>query len=330
MNNYYIYEWFIVDTDEVFYVGKGKERRAETVSGRNKFFKDMYNTHNCNFRIKIDNLKEDEAFKYERALIKYYREHYPEYRLTNQTDGGEGVSGWKPDEEWKKKQGELSKKRWEDEDFRRKMIEIRTNEDSVYKSEEFRNKISDIVKGENNPNYAHYWTKEMKNHAREIKLGKYDGENNPNYGNYWSEEKKKKFSEFMKNNGLKNEEHGMAKRVVCLETGEIFKCIKFAKEKYNNNVGILNRSRVTIKAYHFKEIDDDYVVNKEKLWEELIVFYKNCKCNYNIFLCKEDNKFYYGYPELQKETGLGLKKIKRILKESSEIFINNKTYIIIK
>lgn len=38
MNNYYIYEWFIVDTDEVFYVGKGKERRAETVSGRNKFF----------------------------------------------------------------------------------------------------------------------------------------------------------------------------------------------------------------------------------------------------------------------------------------------------
>lgn len=241
MNNYYIYEWFIVDTDEVFYVGKGKERRAETVLGRNKFFKDMYNTHNCNFRIKIDNLKEDEAFEYERALIKYYREHYPEYRLTNQTDGGEGVSGWKPDEEWKKK-----------------------------------------------------------------------------------------FSEFMKNNGLKNEEHGMAKRIVCLETGEIFECIKFAKEKYNNNVGILNRSRVTIKAYHFKEIDDDYVVNKEKLWEELIVFYKNCKCNYNIFLCKEDNKFYYGYPELQKETGLGLKKIKRILKESSEIFINNKTYIIIK
>lgn len=58
MNNYYIYEWFIVDTDEVFYVGKGKERRAETVSGRNKFFKDMYNTHNCDFRIKIDNLKE--------------------------------------------------------------------------------------------------------------------------------------------------------------------------------------------------------------------------------------------------------------------------------
>ena len=27
MNEYYVYEWFIVDTNEVFYVGKGKGNR---------------------------------------------------------------------------------------------------------------------------------------------------------------------------------------------------------------------------------------------------------------------------------------------------------------
>lgn len=52
----------------MFYVGKGKGKRAERTSRRNKFFSDMYKTHNCNFRIKIDNLTEEEAFEYERKL----------------------------------------------------------------------------------------------------------------------------------------------------------------------------------------------------------------------------------------------------------------------
>ncbi len=46
-NKYYVYEWFIVSTDEVFYVGKGCGDRYKKLSGRNKFFMDMYRTHQC-------------------------------------------------------------------------------------------------------------------------------------------------------------------------------------------------------------------------------------------------------------------------------------------
>lgn len=48
-NVYYIYEWYNIETGEVFYVGKGKTRRKNDLFGRNKFFIDYYNTHKrCN------------------------------------------------------------------------------------------------------------------------------------------------------------------------------------------------------------------------------------------------------------------------------------------
>lgn len=47
------------------------------------------------------------------------------------------------------------------------MIEIRNSDDSVYKTEEFKNKISKIVQGENNPNYGNYWSDEQKHSLSE-------------------------------------------------------------------------------------------------------------------------------------------------------------------
>lgn len=329
MKEYYVYEWYVIETDEVFYIGKGKNKRAENIQNRNKFFKDMYNSHNCNFRIKIDNLTEEEAFKYEKLLIEYYREYYPQYRLTNQTDGGEGVSGWHPSKEIKERISKSVKEIWENDDYRNKMIKLRNEKDSVYQSEEFRKKISKLVKGENNPNYGHYWTNEMKEKARKDKLGKYEGENNPNYGNKWNDEQRRHLSEIRKNGDLRDGNHGMAKKVICLETCEIFDCIKQAKQKYNS-LSILSHKRVSIKGYHIKEINDNYIPDKEILFEELLNFYRNIDYPRKIFLCKENRTFYFGYPDLQKETGLGICKIKTLFKKYNEIKINNKTYIIIK
>ena len=96
MGEYYVYEWFIKDTNEVFYVGKGKGKRYKETKNRNKFFKDMYKTHSCDVRKVFEGLTEKEAFSQEVALIAYYRENTT-FRLTNQTDGGEGSSGWCPD-----------------------------------------------------------------------------------------------------------------------------------------------------------------------------------------------------------------------------------------
>ena len=288
---------------------------------------DMYNTHNCDFRIKIDNLSEEKAFEYERKLISYYKEYYPEYRLTNQTDGGEGASGWCPSEEIREKHRRNSIERWENEEFRNKMIKIRNESNSVYQSEEFRNKISNLVQGENNPNYGHYWTNEMKEKASQQKKGKYKGENNPNYGNHWSEEQRNHLSEIRKNGDWRGANHGMAKRVVCLETGEVFECIEYAKNKYGANTSLLSNKRFSIKSYHLKEISEDYIVDMDELTNELIDFYKQYNNKYTIFFCQTDNTFYFGYDELRDVIGFSRDKINKLLKKYGKIEINNKIYI---
>lgn len=61
---YYVYEWFIVDSGEVFYVGKGTGRRYK-VRKHNKFFNQMLEWHNCESRIVKEFETEKEAFEYE-------------------------------------------------------------------------------------------------------------------------------------------------------------------------------------------------------------------------------------------------------------------------
>ena len=160
MNKYYVYEWYNVDTDEVFYIGKGTNNRYSQITGRNKFFTDYYNTHNCKSRIILENLSEKDAFELEIETIKWYKEN-TDYRLTNQTDGGDGNAF---------KCGELNPK--------------------FGKGEE--------IVGEKNPFYGKTHSDETKEKLRSAMKGRYDGENNPNYGRKHSDETKKLLSELMK------------------------------------------------------------------------------------------------------------------------------------
>lgn len=325
MNNFYVYEWYIINTDEVFYVGKGKGKRAKERKN-NKFFIDMCNTHNCDFRIKIDNLTEEKAFEYEKKLIYYYREYYPEYRLTNQTDGGEGTSGLKHSSEWKEKVSRTQKQKWNDENFRNKIITLRNNDGSPYKSTEFRMKISKIVRGKNNPNYGNEWNEEQKRIMRDKMKNRYNGENNPNYNNRWNEDQKKHLSDFRKNSDYRNENHGMAKRVICLETGEIFGCIKMAKEKYDF-VCVISSKYKYIDCHHFKEIDTDYKVNKEELFNELVEFYRSNVKKGCIFICFENKEIVIGKKRIQEITGYSIEKINRELTKNKKIVYENNVYV---
>ena len=93
-NNYYVYEWVRLYTNETIYVCKGKEDRAyEMKYGRNKYFKDIIKNRDVAVVILIDNLTEEEAFQYECWYINEFRYEWG-MTLTNRTDGGEGVSGW--------------------------------------------------------------------------------------------------------------------------------------------------------------------------------------------------------------------------------------------
>ena len=67
-NKFYVYEWYNVDTDEVFYVGKGCGKRYKEISRRNELFKEYYEKFNVDVRLLKENLSEEEAFYYE----KYY------------------------------------------------------------------------------------------------------------------------------------------------------------------------------------------------------------------------------------------------------------------
>lgn len=63
---FYVYEWYIVETGEIIYVGKGCRNRYKTTQ-HNKFFKDMIKRYKCESRIIKEFEKESDAYEYEHA-----------------------------------------------------------------------------------------------------------------------------------------------------------------------------------------------------------------------------------------------------------------------
>ena len=72
-NKFYVYEWYNVDTNYVFYVGKGCGKRYREIAHRNKVFKEYCMENNVDSRIVKDNLSETDAFAYEAELTYYYK-----------------------------------------------------------------------------------------------------------------------------------------------------------------------------------------------------------------------------------------------------------------
>src|SRR6267142_27776 len=98
-NNFYVYEHWRRDRDECFYVGKGHGRRAYEMRWRKnplhanvvEYLKRIKS--DIEIRIISDAISEKDAFVLEQARIAYWR--HLGVRLTNCTDGGEGITGHK-------------------------------------------------------------------------------------------------------------------------------------------------------------------------------------------------------------------------------------------
>lgn len=58
---FYVYEWFIVDTLEVFYVGKGTGIRRFELHNRSKYFMSVYKKYRCAVRIVHQYLTNEES-----------------------------------------------------------------------------------------------------------------------------------------------------------------------------------------------------------------------------------------------------------------------------
>ena len=299
---YYVYIWYVVDTNEVFYVGKGKGRRYKQTSNRNKFFTNMYESHNCDVKKIYENLTESEAFQKERETVKWYKEN-TNFRLTNQTEGGEGSSGWDPPQEYRDKQSKIHREQWQDEEFREKMLAIRTDENGPYKSQEFREKIARLVQGESNPNYGNYWTDEMKQHLSEVR----------------------------KANGLStNENNPKATRIICIETGEVFNCIKFAMQKYHikwegSMTAALKHPVRTAGGQHWAVYSEEYLDDDYRLNHLIDV----CLLNSKVIpiICVEDKTIYPNAVALAKHLMLTETYVRYHLNTEDMVVYDNKTYL---
>lgn len=93
---FYVYEWYIVKTNEIIYVGKGCRNRYK-VRKHNKFFNEMIKRYECKSRIIKSFCDEKEAFDYEYIRIKELKEQGQ--CICNIYDGGAGGSAnWWTDE----------------------------------------------------------------------------------------------------------------------------------------------------------------------------------------------------------------------------------------
>lgn len=93
---FYVYEWFIKETNEIFYVGKGTNRRYK-VRKHNKLFNDFIKRYDCDSRIIKFFENEEEAFQYEFERIRELKSK--NQCVCNIYEGGfGGTQSWWTDE----------------------------------------------------------------------------------------------------------------------------------------------------------------------------------------------------------------------------------------
>jgi hypothetical protein len=93
---YYTYAHFTLDTDKLFYIGKGKVSKGNTqrykqTFNRNRWWHNKVNKHGFKYEVLCQFKTEEEALEHEKFLIKTFKDL--NYELVNLTNGGEGSSG---------------------------------------------------------------------------------------------------------------------------------------------------------------------------------------------------------------------------------------------
>lgn len=101
MKQYYVYRHYKLNTNDVFYIGMGKEikfRRAFSKRGRNIYWLNTVNKYGYNVEIISKDISEENAIELECFLINLYgRKDIGNGILVNMTDGGEGVFNPSPE-----------------------------------------------------------------------------------------------------------------------------------------------------------------------------------------------------------------------------------------
>jgi len=108
-----VYEHIRLDTNAIFYVGKGSHRRAYSKHRRNKHWNSVV-VKSGGYTVKLvaDNIEEELSFLVEMERIDQLKRIG--VKLSNKTDGGEGPSGYSHTDEAKRKiaKAQMGEKHW--------------------------------------------------------------------------------------------------------------------------------------------------------------------------------------------------------------------------
>lgn len=257
-NDFYVYVHRKESNNSIFYVGKGCDCRAYDKTCRNDYWKKTYNKHGLIVEIVLNNLTEQQSFNLEIELIAFYgREN-----LCNLTDGGEGSSGvifsqsrlskikqasivqWSSAENRKAQSARIKNAFLTNEDYRIKHSESQkriqgTDESklafSIRMKEYYKNpdnKIAHQKRQESLANNIEFIEKQRKN--------KLELFSNPEY------REKNRISKLQSIN---------VKKIICVNTGEVFSCMNDAAKKLNIRQGnishVLNGNRKSVSGYKF-------------------------------------------------------------------------------
>lgn len=233
MTDFYVYVHRKATTGEIFYVGKGKDDRAY-VFGRNRYWDNTAKKHGYTVETIETGLQEWYALELEINLIAYHgRRDLKLGPLVNMTDGGEGMSGFKFNQESKDKMGAANRGRIRSEETKSKLSKLSTgNKNSLghkhseetktvlskinigkTHSEETKQKISELFSGEKHPMFGKTHTPEAilkiteantiekRKKLAELAVERFKdqiGVNHPMFGKKHSDESRKKMSESAK------------------------------------------------------------------------------------------------------------------------------------
>lgn len=200
----------------------------------------------------INNFKIEEIEKCENINALFSKEIYwiKKYNSNNKNFGYNLSSGGEiniPNKETLELMSIKGKERWNNPEFKKKMIRALTG---VKKSGEPHNK-------------GKHLSDETKDKISKSRLGKMSGKDNHNFGKpginlgkEFSEDHKNKISNSLigNTNGKIGKEHHRSIQVVCIETGEIFESINIAKKKYMGKIYKAIKTGKSTCGYHWKKV----------------------------------------------------------------------------
>jgi hypothetical protein len=141
-NTFYVYLHKKATDGSVFYVGKGKGKRAYSKFSRNIHWKRTVEKYGYFVEIYKDGLLEEEAFKLEEDLILFYGFD----SLTNMTLGGHTTTGYSHTEESITKMQEIARQRMQDpKEFERCMNNLHLLHEKQRNDPEYRKEVSERV-----------------------------------------------------------------------------------------------------------------------------------------------------------------------------------------